>query len=52
MKNFIMTTTVLLISLILVLSTTAVIADNKEANEVTTGAKKIVSIIKTSNYNL
>ena len=46
MKNFVKATVVLLISLIMVLSTTAVIAYNKEANEIPTETKNIVSIIK------
>jgi hypothetical protein len=44
MKNFVKANTVLLISILMILSTTAVIADNREASEVTTELKNIEGI--------
>ncbi len=45
MKNFVKATAVLLVSIIIVLSTTAVIADNKQVNETQTETKNNVLII-------
>jgi hypothetical protein len=52
MKNFSKTISALLISLVFILSTTAVIAYNREANDITSGPNNIVSLIEKPTFTI